>query len=114
MLEEIKALGANIDEGLKRFMNNSALYERCLKKYIAQAEKCNMLDEIQSGDFESAARSAHTMKGVASNLSLTPLYELYAEVVLRIRENNTEGLEEIAEKCIKIEKEFCDVISKYQ
>ena len=42
------------------------------------------------------------------------LYELYAEIVLRIRENNTEGLEEIAEKCVKIEKEFCDVISEYQ
>lgn len=114
MLEKLRALGANTDDGLKRFMNNAALYEKCLKKYIAQAEKCNMFEEIKNGDFENAGRSAHTMKGVASNLSLTPLYELYSEVVLRIRENNTDGLEEIAEKCMKLEKEFCDVIKEYE
>lgn len=112
MLEEIKALGANVDDGLKRFMNNTALYERCLKKYTVQAEKCTMLEEIKKGNFENAEKSAHTMKGVASNLSLTPLYDLYAEIVLRIREKNTDGLEEIADKCVKIEKEFCDAISK--
>jgi len=114
MLQKIKALGANTDDGLKRFMNNSALYEKCLKKYTAEAEKCNMLDEIKSGDFENAVKSAHTMKGVASNLSLTPLYDLYSEIVLRIRKNNTDGLEEIANKCVEIEKEFCKVINEYQ
>ena len=34
LLEDLKALDVNVDEGLERMMGNSSLYERMLVKFI--------------------------------------------------------------------------------
>ena len=43
MLDELQVLGADIQDGLKRFVNNAALYEKMLKKFPGAAEGLQLL-----------------------------------------------------------------------
>jgi len=61
-------------DGLKRVVNNKKLYVKLLAKF-----KDNKLDDLEAAvaanDMEKARNAAHTIKGVAANLSLTELYK---------------------------------------
>jgi HPt (histidine-containing phosphotransfer) domain-containing protein len=76
-----------IDEadGQKRVMNNAKLYHRLLAKF-----KCeNTLDELtaalNNSDYEKAQVEAHTIKGIAANLSLTELYKQSMDIEAQIK-----------------------------
>jgi HPt (histidine-containing phosphotransfer) domain-containing protein len=76
-----------VDEagGIKRVMNNAKLYVKLLTKF----KKENNLDELNSslgsGNLEKAQAAAHTIKGIAANLSLTALFQQALEVETRIK-----------------------------
>ena len=46
MLDELKALGVNIEDALQRFMNNSALYEKMLGKLVNNVKDIKVLPSI--------------------------------------------------------------------
>lgn len=110
LLEKLAALGSDVEDGLNRFMRNESLYVRCLKKFPAQAEKCTLHDDLANKDYESAVESAHAMKGVTGNLSLTPLYTRYSTIVNCIRAGETEGLETIEAEIGQLQEQICGVI----
>lgn len=72
-------------DGLKRFSNVAMLYQKHLKKFPAD-QTCNQLVEaMNQGDFEEAFRQAHTLKGIAGNLSLAGLYQICIPFVEALR-----------------------------
>jgi len=62
-------------DGVKRVMNNTKLYVKLLTKFRNDNKLDNLEAAIVSGDMEKARNEAHTIKGVAANLSLTELYK---------------------------------------
>lgn len=110
MLEKLAGLGADVKDGLNRFMENESLYVRCLQKFPPQAEQCTLRGDLERKDYAAAVQSAHTMKGLTGNLSITPLYTRYAEIVARLRAGETEGIEEIGTELERIQEQVCAVI----
>ena len=64
----------NEEEGIKRVMNNSKLYVKLLTKFKTDTNLNDLLTSVEAQDWEKAHAAAHTIKGVAANLSLTELY----------------------------------------
>ena len=58
---------------MARLGNNKSLYVRLLKKFDAQTLLDEFLENVKNGDVAAAQGSAHTIKGLAGNLSLTDL-----------------------------------------
>lgn len=85
ILEELRELGVDIDEALERFMKNEGLYKRMLAKLPSNIDNLKILPFIEAGDNQTALSNAHTLKGVTGNLSLTPLYKAYTEIVALFR-----------------------------
>ncbi|MDR0998123.1 MAG: Hpt domain-containing protein [Treponema sp.] len=75
----------NFDEGLKRMMNNTKLYVRLLSKFKADTKLDELSAQIEAGDYEKAQIEAHTIKGVAANLSLTELSEKIRDLESQIK-----------------------------
>jgi HPt (histidine-containing phosphotransfer) domain-containing protein len=71
------AVYVNIDEALKRVMNNGKLFAKLLTKF--KTENTYLLDDtitfVRAGDYEKAKTPIHTLKGIAANLALTELYK---------------------------------------
>jgi len=62
-------------DGVKRVMNNSKLYVRFLTKFKNETKLDELEAAITANDMERARNAAHTLKGVAANLSLMELYK---------------------------------------
>lgn len=70
--------GVNYEAGLNRFMNNEALYERFLLKFPSDESYQSLSKALEADDCEAAFQAAHTLKGVAGNLSLDALFSAVA------------------------------------
>ena len=114
MMEELRTLGVNTDEALARFMNNESLYERMVKKFVPTAEGLPVLPLIESGDIEQAQNNAHTLKGVTGNLSLTPLYAAYSDIMTLFRAGQIEEAKQKLLETIPVQEQIVACIEKYQ
>ena len=77
--------GADYIGTMERFLNNEALYVRLLGKLFPNEELRRLGAAMEAGDQDGAFKAAHTLKGVAGNLGLTPLYETLCAIVERLR-----------------------------
>ena len=77
----------NVEDALKRVGGNMDLYKRLLNQFTG-GDHINPLEEaLSTGAFEDASRFAHTIKGVASNLSLIKLTAAAADLEQKIKNN---------------------------
>ena len=105
----------NEEDGKKRVMNNGKLYAKLLGKFRDGTSLGELLKFAEAQDWEKAQAEAHTIKGVAANLSLTELYNQSLDVETQIKGKsvNPESIENLkacfAETLAEIEK----VLEKY-
>jgi HPt (histidine-containing phosphotransfer) domain-containing protein len=87
----------DVKTGLARIRNNKKLYTTMIKSF----KKNDFFDEInqaiQNSDVEKAQYAAHTLKGVAGNLSLTKIYEIIVPIETGMKHGDlpSDGLEEL-------------------
>jgi HPt (histidine-containing phosphotransfer) domain-containing protein len=68
----------NVEEGVKRVGGNAGLYKKLLVRFAEADYVKSLAADIESGNLEGAANAAHTIKGVAANLSMTEVNTLAA------------------------------------
>jgi HPt (histidine-containing phosphotransfer) domain-containing protein len=80
--------GADYCVTMERFMGNEGMYLKFLDMLFVDQSLGNLGAALAASDWESAFEAAHTFKGVAGNMGLTPLYNVVCEIVepLRLRE----------------------------
>lgn len=113
LLTELQTFHVDIQDGLRRFMNNTALYEKMLKKFPAAAEGLPVQEHFDSGNLETALANAHTLKGMTGNLSLTPLYESYTEIVALLRANDPEKAKALLADILPVQENIINCIKRY-
>lgn len=113
MIDELKALGVNADEGIARFMNNAPLYEKMVKRFVSSDETIKVMEFLEAGDLETAKANAHNLKGVTGNLSLTPLYLGYSEIMTLLRNDDTEQAKQRLAEVLVVQAQIVACIQKY-
>lgn len=83
--EFYETIGQNYEEVLERLAGSEATYA-ALEEAMAE------------GEAEMIFRQAHTLKGVAANLGLKPLFEDTCVLVEITRNGGTEGIRDAFEK----------------
>lgn len=77
--------GANVEEGLRRCLNNEAFYLRLVGIAAADEGFDRLAKQVESNDLDAAFDTAHALKGVLGNLFLTPVYEPVSEITELLR-----------------------------
>ncbi len=84
-IDTLKEFGADTSEGLARCMNNESFYLMLVKK-ATQDKRLELLEQqIIDKDLDAAFESAHMLKGMYANLSLTPLTKPVSEMTELLR-----------------------------
>jgi len=102
-------------EGKKRLMNNDKLYAKIMTKFKTDTNLDKLVTFVDTQDWENAQSAAHTIKGIAANLSLTELFNQALDVETQIKGKalNLDSMENLklcfAETMLEVEK----VIAKY-
>lgn len=113
MLEELKELGVNVEEGKNRLMNNTSLYERMLGKAVAMLESAPAPEEYDTDDWAELTERTHAIKGVTGNLSLTPLYSAYSEIVRLLRANEPQEAKKVMCRIVPVQQEIVGCIRRH-
>ena len=100
----------NEEEGKKRVMNNAKLYTKLLTKFKDGTNLDDLITFAEAQDWEKAQAAAHTIKGIAANLSLIELFNqsLGVETQIKGKSLKNESLENLkacfAETLVQVEK----------
>ena len=113
LLEELGHMGVDVEQGLDRLMGNTALYEKMLVMLLDMLKNSMVTPEFDSDNYGEVIEKAHAIKGATGNLSITPLYKAYSEVVRLLRENNPEQAKDILREIQPVQTEIMNCIEKY-
>lgn len=100
-IEDLEKNGINYTEALQRFGDNEGLYRRLAVKFLDDQHFAELEKAVCSGDTEKAQRAAHSLKGVAGNLSFDRLYQLSCKVNDALLHNDIEAAKTLMPKISK-------------
>ena len=107
-IENLRTYGADVDEGVKRCLDDEEFYIDLVKSTISderipELEKC-----IADKDFDKAFEVAHALKGMYGNISITPIYKPISEITELLRDRKdadyTPYLEEAKKQKLKLDE----------
>lgn len=113
LFEELKSLGVNIDEGLGRINGNEKLYTRLLGSFVKSINANYITPDFDESDCTSAIEKTHAIKGTSGNLSITPVYEAYSQIVDLLRKGETGQAKAILEKVLPVQDQIVECIKKH-
>lgn len=109
-IESLKQYGANVEEGLKRCMNNEEFYLKLVTKAVDDASYDRLKAALDENDLDAAFEAAHALKGVSANLSLTPIYEPVYEITELLRSRTETDYSEYLKKITDKKDELKNLI----
>ena len=84
-LEALNEFGADTESGLSRCLNKEDFYLSLVKKMAESDELDKLEGAIAENNLEAAFNAAHTLKGLAANLSLDPILKPASEMTEHLR-----------------------------
>ena len=84
-IDSLKEYGAAVQEGLNRCMNNETFYLRLVKMAVEDGNFAKLEDAVRRSNLKEAFEAAHALKGVLSNLALTPILDPVLEITEQLR-----------------------------
>lgn len=113
LFEELKDLGVDVDGGLQRINGNEKLYTRLLGTYVKTIKSQSVSPDFDSTDYEDVKEKAHAIKGTSGNLSITPVYEAYTEIMNLLRAGQPDEAKLLIEKIEPVQEQIVSCIEKY-
>ena len=84
-IDALREYGADVDDGLKRCVNNEAFYLKLVARVPGDGNFEKLKEAVDAGDLDAGFEAAHTLKGIAANLSLTPILDPVVEITELLR-----------------------------
>ncbi len=111
MLDELKKLGVDTEDGIFRFMNNAELYKRMLTAFAEMVREAQVTAEFDDA-CNKEIEKIHALKGAAGNLSIKPLYDAYTQIVRLLREGNIAEAKAVITDILPIQNKIIEYIEK--
>lgn len=112
LFDELKENGVDVDEGMERMMGNANLYQRMLGKLLNMIKETSIDTEFDGNDYEEIIEKVHSLKGAAGNLSITPLFKGYTEMLTLLREDKPEEARAVLKELLPVQDKIMACIEK--
>ena len=96
-IDDLKAFGANTDEGLTRCFGNEGLFLKLVGTVPGDVNFDRLKDAAAVEDSGAMFEAAHALKGALGNLSLTPMYDIVSDICEAARDGSAVSPERIDE-----------------
>jgi HPt (histidine-containing phosphotransfer) domain-containing protein len=87
-----KAMGGDYDDAISRLRKEESL-KKFARLFLKDTSFAQLTESLKSGDYETAFRMAHTLKGTTSNLSFQKLAASSTELTELLRGGVKPGAE---------------------
>jgi len=109
-INDLKNLGANVEEGVMRCAGNESFYLMLVPKALDEARYLALEQAVKDKDLKKAFEEAHALKGILANLALTPIYEPVCEITEDLRAGRDIPYEEVLGKIKEQRERFAALI----
>ena len=109
--------GVNLSQALGRFMGNEALFLSFIGKLPEKLQFDPILQALEQEDEEEFYMRVHSLKGMAGNLSIEPIYDCAQAILVEFRASkfqNKKKLLSLIEEAIRESESLSDLIQQYQ
>lgn len=89
-IDEIAALGIDYADAIERFAGNGALFQKLVMRFLDDPHFAAMQAAMEVGDADAAYREAHSLKGVAGNLSCVVLFKRTDDLCIVLKQGDLE------------------------
>ena len=113
MLNEHKALGADVDGALENLNGKQALYERLIFKFLKMMKDKDFPLDFDETNYSDITDHVHMIKGGAGNLGITPIYEGYNEALHLLRANDPKQAKLVLQQLTLRKQAILDCIAHY-
>ena len=96
-IDDLKAFGANTEEGLTRCFGNEGLFFKLIATVPSDANFDKLKAAAETGNTGDMFEAAHALKGALGNLSLTPMYDAVSDICESARAGNAPAPEKVKE-----------------
>lgn len=103
-LAQILHMGVNVPDALARFMGNQQLYLSFLCRFPQAMDLEGIRQALQTRQEESFYKKVHDLKGLAGNLSITPVANLAETTQEVYQKNGFSRAEELAALLDRLEQ----------
>lgn len=107
------AMNADFDGVMSRLLAETRVAKFAVR-FPEDPSFASLCDSFAAGDYETAFRAAHTLKGTSANLGFTELYQKASDVTEELRNGNPSA--ETADKlklCKAAYEEVCSALKDY-
>ena len=105
-IDELRALGADVESGLSRCVGNEDLYLKLVGMGLGDAKFEELGAALNAGNLDRGFESCHALKGVIGNLALTPLYDALSDMTEKLRAREEADYQAIYSNIIVIISKF--------
>lgn len=112
LFDELRELGVDIDDGLKRLGGNESLYSRLLGSFVKTMKEQVVDPDFDCNEYTETTERAHTIKGIAGNLSIAPVYTAYTEIVNLLRGGKPEEAKKVLMDVIPVQESIMQCIER--
>jgi len=113
--DELENLGVNVAEGVDRVMGDEELYEMMLGMFVDTVNETPIsLEDFDQNDTEELAKRVHILKGMTGNLSLTPLFDGYVEILGLLRNGRSKEGRAVMERMLPIQSKIMECIVNHR
>ncbi|MEA4854327.1 MAG: Hpt domain-containing protein [Christensenella sp.] len=99
--DRLKNYGADLDGAMGRFLNDEELYASCFAEFMNDPCFAELKNALDAHDYDAAFDAAHTLKGVAGNMGLTPMYRAVCDIVEPLRAKQVSDLQPLYEEIMR-------------
>lgn len=110
-LIKLENWGCDIQGALNRFLNDKDLYFECLNMFVDDENFESLKIHINNEDQRVPFSYVHTLKGVAGNLGITPLFESLSDLCEALRASNYNPDSGLYERTIVDYNIFLEIMS---
>ncbi len=96
--ERLEHCEIDVEQAVHRFADNEELYLSCLEMFADDPTMIELKQAIDECRWDEAFTAAHAMKGVTGNMGCASLFHTTAEMVIRIRNGQLVGINQVYEE----------------
>ncbi len=105
-IEKLNELGCDTSDGLKRCMDDKEFYLSLVPDALDKKRYEELEKKINEGDLKNAFEDAHALKGVLSNLAITPLFNVISEITELLRSEEKTDYSTLISEMWEVQKRF--------
>ena len=111
-LQKLKAAGIDCDGALQRFMGSEELYARFLGRFLEDTHVQGAVLAMEKRDYKELQQQVHALKGFTGTLGLDTIYQQACEIVIRLRNDETDGIEQYVTELDEEKEKLFTVITE--